>query len=333
MKDWIDFKELRSKLDFGKVLTHYGVELKLTGEQHHGFCPLPAHKGKKNSPSFSANLKRGIFQCFGCGESGNVLDFAVLMEGANPKDGAEVRKVAAKLAETFLGEGKVSKEEQPPHEEEKVVINAPLDFKLKGIDATHPYLSGRGLTQETINRFELGYCSRGILAKRIAIPIHDSTGNLVGYSGRVVDDESITEENPKYRFPGSRKRNGVLYEFRKSLVVYNAHRIAEPVDDLIVVEGFTSVWWLSQSVLTSVVGTMGASCSEAQAKLIVSKVKEDGRIWVFTDGDPAGARCAGEIIVRVSPHRFVRWVKLEDGKQPTDYAREELGVILPFAKV
>src|SRR5256885_1289545 len=84
MTNWIDFKELRKQLDFAKVLRHYGVELKLSGDQHHGFCPLPAHQGKKNSPSFSANIKRGIWQCFGCGEKGNLLDFAVLMERANP---------------------------------------------------------------------------------------------------------------------------------------------------------------------------------------------------------------------------------------------------------
>ena len=64
MNTWIDFKTLRSKLDFEQVLRHYGVEVKRKGEQHHGFCPLPNHQGKKNSPSFSANLERGIFQCF-----------------------------------------------------------------------------------------------------------------------------------------------------------------------------------------------------------------------------------------------------------------------------
>ena len=67
MTTWIDFKALRAKLDFEQVLRHYGIEVKRKGNQHHGYCPLPNHNGKKNSPSFSANLDRGIFQCFGCG--------------------------------------------------------------------------------------------------------------------------------------------------------------------------------------------------------------------------------------------------------------------------
>jgi len=87
MPAWVNFKELRARLSFEKVLEHYGVEVKRKGKQHHGYCPLPNHNGKRNSPSFSADLERGIFQCFGCGAKGNMLDFAALMSNADPKDG------------------------------------------------------------------------------------------------------------------------------------------------------------------------------------------------------------------------------------------------------
>ena len=94
MSEWIDFKELRSKLVFADVLRHYNVKLNIKGEKASGFCPLPTHQGQKKSPSFSADLTRGIWQCFGCGEKGNVLDFAVLMENGDPKNGEAVRRVA-----------------------------------------------------------------------------------------------------------------------------------------------------------------------------------------------------------------------------------------------
>ena len=48
MSTWVNFKELREKLNFEAVLRHYGVDVKRKGEQHHGFCPLPLHQGKKN---------------------------------------------------------------------------------------------------------------------------------------------------------------------------------------------------------------------------------------------------------------------------------------------
>jgi DNA primase len=309
------------------------VELKLSGDQHHGFCPLPNHNGKRNSPSFSANLKRGIWQCFGCGEGGNLLDFAVLMEHGNPKRGEDVRKVASLLKERFLGGTRPAEEEKSgaDNEDGKVVVNAPLDFELKGLDANHPYLLDRGFTPETIAHFGLGFCSRGLLANRIAIPLHNERGELVGYAGRVIDDEAITEENPKYRFPGRRKRKEVIHEFRKSLLLYNAHRIVAPVDDLVVVEGFAGVWWLYQADIFNAVGTMGASCSEEQAKAIVSLVSEDGRVWILTDGDSAGERCALSILVRVGSHRFTRWVRVEAGKQPTGFAPSELRDLFSLA--
>src|ERR1700730_7458516 len=100
--NWIDIEELKKQIDFSEVLRHYGVELKLKGDQHHGFCPLPLHKGKKNSASFSANVKRGIWQCFGCGQKGNLLDFAILMEKGNPKDGKDVQRIATRLTNQFV---------------------------------------------------------------------------------------------------------------------------------------------------------------------------------------------------------------------------------------
>jgi DNA primase len=334
--NWIDFKALRAKLDFEQVLRHYGVEVKRKGNQHQGFCPLPNHNGKKNSPSFSAQLEKGIFQCFGCGAKGNVLEFAALMEKADPKDGAALHKVAADLQKRFCPEiGDVASaetkkavakkpEKTEPKDELPVVINPPLGFELKDLDAEHLYLLSRGFTPETIAHFGLGFCSRGLLKDRVAIPLHDVAGALVGYAGRVVDDAAIGEDNPRYRFPGTRERDGMVFEFRKTLFLYNGFRIKAPVDDLIVVEGFTGVWWLHQNGLPNVVATMGADCSEKQVELIVSLVKPNGRVWIAPDGDKAGERHAQTLLSLISPHRFMRWVKMDEGKQPTDLTAAQL---------
>lgn len=333
MSTWIDFKELRAKLDFEAVLRHFNVEVKKKGRQHHGYCPLPNHNGKRNSPSFSANLERGIFQCFGCGAKGNLLEFAALMQNVSPEDGAALREVAIELQKKFCPKlGKPSKPEpkapeQPKPEPKKdipTLVNVPLDFELKNLDPEHPYLIGRNFNRGTIERFGLGFCSRGMLKDRIAIPLHDTAGKLVGYAGRVVDDKKITEENPRYRFPGERERDGKLFQFRKTLFLYNGHRLIGPMDDLIVVESFTAVWWLDQHGHTHVVGTMGADCSEEQSELIVSLVSPQGRVWTLSDGDPAGERFARSVLERVSRHRFVRWLPMGEGRQPTDLVSEQL---------
>jgi DNA primase len=122
-------------------------------------------------------------------------------------------------------------------------VNAPLDFELQSLDPKHPYLYERGFTDETIEHFGTGFCNRGMLKGRIAIPLHDPQGQLVGYAGRITRDDLVSEKCPKYLFPGERDRKGILLEFRKSLLLYNAHRIEKPVDHLFVVEGLSSLSW------------------------------------------------------------------------------------------
>jgi DNA primase len=358
---WVDFRELRAKLRFIDLLQHYHVELKIRGDRATGFCPLPNHPhhdGKRHSPSFSADLARGIFQCFGggCGAKGGILDFACYMEGADPTNSAALRRVALMLQDRFLlgdterrverqtdkrckgsttstteAAGEKGEAQQKPDEVEArpVTVNAPLNFTLKMLDVQHPYLKQRRLTQKTISDFGLGYCSRGLMQGRIAIPLHDAAGKLVGYAGRLVDDDKISDENPKYRFPGERDREGVHHEFRKSLLLYNAHRITPPAHDLVIVEGFASAWWLVQNGHRDVVAIMGSSCSPEQAAMIANLLDADGCVWAFTDGDDAGRACAASIFAELGAQRAVRWIKLDQGRQPTDCDEGELSRILP----
>jgi DNA primase len=337
MSAWIDFKSLRSQLDFEQVLHHYRVEVKRKGTQHHGFCPLPSHEGKKNSPSFSANLERGIFQCFGCGAKGNVLEFAALMERISLEDGAGLRRVALELAKRFCPNQVTTAPARPPErklgppspapKEGAAIINPPLDFELKGLDPKHPYLLGRGFTPETIVHFGLGFCGRGLLQGRVAIPLHDSKGRLIGYAGRVIEDKAVSETNPRYRFPSKRDRDGKVMEFRKTRFLYNGFRIQGPVEDLIVVEGFTAVWWLHQHGLPQVVATMGSDISEKQVELVTELVRPNGRLWVMPDGGVAGERFAEALLKSLSVHRPVRWVRLAKDQQPTDLSMENLRTV------
>jgi DNA primase len=59
---------------------------------------------------------------------------------------------------------------------------------LKDLDRQHPYLTERGLTMETIIDFALGYCAKGMMAGRIAIPIHNVEGKVVAYAGRIPEE-------------------------------------------------------------------------------------------------------------------------------------------------
>lgn len=358
-ESWVDFKQVREKVDILQVLESYGVELRVKGHQGQGFCPLPSHEGQRRSPSFSVHLKKGIWQCFGCGAKGNVIDLAARMEGLDPERKEDVRKAALLLQERFLGGGTPSDEReckparkrvvktastrrskadpeppQPEIESESAapeledarprVANAPLNFELKRLDPDHPYLRERKLTPETISHFGIGFCKQGMMKDRIAIPLHDAEGRLIGYAGRIVDDAKIGKDCPKYLLPGERERDGTVFEFHKSLFLFNGHRIAAPVEDLVVVEGFFGVFWLHQSGWKNVVALMGATCSPEQAALIVRMTDFDSRVWIMADGDAAGRRCAQSLFAEVAPDRFVRWLALDPDKQPEDCDSERL---------
>ena len=332
--NWINFKELRSKLSFLSVLEHYQIKVSEKGGQLIGFCPLPTHSGNKNSPSFSAHPEKGIFQCFGCGGKGNVLDFCVIMNGGNPKRGLDVRKTALKVSKLFniTSNGEERNGRAPDHsarrpQAENILVNEPLNFRLKDLDPTHPYLRKRGFSREIMDKFGVGFCSKGVFSGRITIPLHNSEGELIGYAGRVIDDSKISATNPKYLFPGKRGQGEDILEFHKSLFLYNGHRFTEPLDDLIVVEGFASVWWLTQCGFPEVVALMGWSLSIEQRDLVFELTNPNGRIWLLADGDKAGKQCAASLPSELAQGRFVKIIINED-KQPTDYSEQELKSLL-----
>ena len=165
----------------------------------------------------------------------------------------------------------------------------PLDFVLQGLDAKHPYLPGRGFTAKTVQHFGLGFASRGLMKDRIAIPLKNHDGALVDYAGRLVNDEQVGEDNPKYRFPGDREKAGTRIAFRKSELLYHPDELRGCRSKyLFLVEGFASVWWFWQHGIRSVTVVMGASISLRQVELICELTSDNARIVLIPDGNDAG---------------------------------------------
>ena len=318
MRVWINFTELRKKLRFEDVLTHYGVSVRRKGEQHIGPCPLPNHIGSKSAPCFSANLERGIFQCFQCKASGNLLEFAALMARLNPEDGKALRKVAVELQTRFCPAGASSRKQKKAASSDAPLVNPPLDFELKGLDSGHPFFEEARLSKESVAHFGLGFCGRGLLSGRIATPLHGPDGKRVGYAGLAVE-----AEGPRWLFPADRERNGVELRFRKERLLFNAHRLSQ-CEDLVVVADIESVWRLHECGYDAAVATMSDGCSQEQAVLIAFLLKPDGGLWILSRGDEAGSRFAHAVVEHVAPSRFVRWVKLARDKSPCDLPPDEL---------
>ena len=186
----------------------------------------------------------------------------------------------------------------------KRLINPPLDFELKDLDQEHRSLDSLRISRETIEEFGIGYCARrGMFQNRIAIPIHNESGDLVAYCGRITDDSETSSHNPLYLFPDMervRKHDNALIVFDRSKLVYNAHRIDSPVDELIVVEDIRLVWLLYEMGKENTVALLDPSAKK-QASIISSLVHEQGLIWFLS-----GTDAPSEMLGHLSMNRAVR---------------------------
>ncbi len=191
-----------------------------------------------------------------------------------------------------------------------------MTFTLK-LDLKHPYLEGRGVTPELAAAFGVGYCARGMMGGRIAIPIHDAAGNLVAYAGRWPGEPPAGEE--RYKLPVG---------FKKSLVLYNLHRLKYS-EEVVLVEGYWSVMRLYDLGVPAV-ALMGRSLSPQQEELLVSAGVKRGvkRLVLLLDGDVPGRQAAAELLPRLARRFFVRLVEPPDDAQPDTISPETLRELL-----
>lgn len=199
-------------------------------------------------------------------------------------------------------------------------MNPPLGVTLS-LDPKHPYLARRGLTPETVAEFGLGYCGRGLMRGRIAIPIHDEAGELVAYAGRWPADDGWPEGEGKYKLPKG---------FEKIAVLFNLHRVLRSdrfeSDAVILVEGFFSVFWITQlECVGNVVALMGRDLSEAQEALLCEHFSQ---VTLLLDGDAPGREATAALLPRLARHVHVKAPVMPEGTSPDGMTFDELASLL-----
>lgn len=320
-RGFVDFKVVKQAVSIVQVLERYGFmkNLKRNGDSLTGPCPL--HDGHTQG-QFKVSISKNCWNCFGkCKSGGNVLDFV------SRKEDVGIREAAALIAEWFeilpaSEPREKNKESQkkaaadPTDPEGRGEGNKPLGFSLNYLDPNHRYLVERGLSEETIKTFGLGYCKKGIMAERIAIPIHNLAGEIVGYAGRWPGDPP--EDKPKYKLPEG---------FRKSLEVFNIHRAATalPEQPLVVVEGVFDCLKIWQAGFFRVVAVMGNLLSDEQSELLIKAAAPKGRIALMFDEDEAGRSGRQHALLRLSETCYVKVIRLpKEGTQPESLSQQKL---------
>lgn len=295
--------EIKDKCNIVDVIGSF-IKLKRTGQNYQGLCPFHIEK----TPSFNVNEKKGLYHCFGCGVGGDVINFIMRYQNVEFLEAVEI--LASKYG---INVEKKEKSVQnykslyDIHENFAKLANDIL-FSEKGRTAL-AYLNKRGINRELIEMFTLGYISETqdfskILSLydiktikesglfiiksgsyisrfngRIVIPIRNSSGKIVAFSGR-----SIHGEQPKYI--NSPETN----IFKKRETLFNLDRAKkESNKSLFLVEGYFDVIALERYGFTPTVCTMGTSLSLEHVKIL--KRFFDEVVLIF-DGDNAGKMAA-----------------------------------------
>lgn len=342
-------EQIKSRLPIAEVLASY-ITLIPTGTQFKAKCPFHNEK----TASFSISPERGLYYCFGCGAKGDVLNFVTEFEGVDFKGAL---KILADRAGIVLSayQGKTSEEVDETDRLYQTLDDASSRYEkeLQSNTEALEYLKARGLTDETISTFRIGYApnewrylsgsasigdgiflERAGLAKktekgyydrfrgRIMFPLSDSSGRIVAFSGRMFPD---TPEGPKYlNSPETEvfQKSRILFGFDKAKQAIRKHNFA------IMVEGQMDLVLSHQAGFKNTVATSGTAVSEQSATdmgaqlVVLSRLTPN--LFLAFDGDEAGAKAlARAALVALTLGMNPKVVALPSGVDPADYILKE----------
>lgn len=356
----INFKAIKDAASFERVLAYYDIEHRGRSDQRKALCPF--HNDTK--PSLNVNLTKKVFNCYPCGDGGDIIKFVAKKEYPADPDGHRI-EAAEKLAEICgipLDHGRVGASHKPaektddapeqttvespapaptssaePEQSQTAPDNPPLTFQLK-VDPTHPYLAVRGLSPEAVETFGLGYCvsEKSIMRQRILIPIHNERGELVAYAGRWPADSGWPEGTDKYTLPP---------KFHKLRVLFNLNRVIPGMRDgqwpghdhhIVLVEGFFGAFAVHP--FAPCAALMGSALSDDHLELLnqagirfVTLVLDGPSRGFSADQHRLWVDRSTVIVRNLAAHGiFVRARELADGEQPDTISRERLASLVSF---
>ena len=336
-------EEVRARNDIVDLVSQY-VKLKRAGSSYVGLCPFHNEK----SPSFNVSPAKQMYYCFGCGAGGNVFNFVMQYENYTF---LEAVQYLAERSGVTLPEPEDSPEARRASEKKQVLLEINklaagyFYYQLKRENGRKAleYLTGRGLTDETIRRFGLGYSDkysddlyrylksknysdeilkdsglfvvddrRGLSDKfwnRVIFPIMDVNSRVIGFGGRVMGDGK-----PKYL----NSPETMIFDKSRNLYGLHAARTSRK-KNLILCEGYMDVITMHQAGFTNAVASLGTAFTSGHASLVRRYTEE---ALLLYDSDEAGVKAALRAIPILSEAGIAsRVVHLEPYKDPDEFIK------------
>ena len=327
------------------------VTLKRAGASYKACCPFHNEK----TPSFVVTPSKGIYKCFGCGKSGTAVGFVMEHESMTYVEALRylAKKYNVEIVETEESAEDIAKRQRG----ESLLLVSEFAGKFfidsmktqEGQVIGYQYFRSRGLTDETIRKYGLGWApaqSRTAFADaaraagykeeylldtglckqyddgrvvdtfhdRVMFPIHSTSGRIIAFGGRTLkSDKNI----PKY----VNSKETEIYVKSKSLYgIYFAKNEMSRQDKCILVEGYLDVLSMHQLGITNVVASSGTSLTVEQIRLIR---KFTDNVTIIYDGDGAGIKAAlrgTDLVLKEGMN--VKIVLLPDGQDPDDFSKK-----------
>lgn len=333
--------DLLNRIDLIEILSQR-IRLKKSGNNFVGLCPFHQEK----TPSFSAHPTKQFYYCFGCGASGNAINFLMQYERLTFPEAVENLAHQAGLTLPQASQQKNDRSNTLYACLEKACKH--YEHQLKQTPKAIEYLKARGLTGTTAKRFRLGYApsqwqfifnklshqgqhkkmlleSGLVNAKheryydrfrdRIMFPIRNTQGKTIGFGGRSLDGSE-----PKYL---NSPETSIFHKKYELYGLYEAKSHHTQLDPLLVVEGYMDVLSLAQHGITNVVGTLGTAIT---AQHVQKMLRYSHTIIFCFDGDEAGRTAAWRALETTLPvmrdDLHVGFLFFEAGHDPDSFVRQ-----------
>ncbi|WP_343153755.1 DNA primase [Buchnera aphidicola (Mindarus keteleerifoliae)] len=323
------------------------IKLEKKGENYYSLCPFHDEK----TPSFSVNVKKQFFYCFGCKENGNVIDFLMnyeklsFIESIKELSEKNGLKLPFQRKKIFFDKSYLLKK-NIHFVLEKISFLYKKNIFLTQFKNIYNYLLNRGLSKKTIKRFSIGYAGNkkcflsehfkqyeeyltpsGMIIeskekmydrfyRRITFPIQDKKGKINGFGGR-----NIFNNFPKYI---NSPETSVFHKKNNLYGIYQIYKKTKNPKYVLVVEGYMDVIMLSQFNINYSISLLGTAISNFQITNLFEVTKKI--IYCF-DGDKAGQEAIWKALMLTLPYltdeKTVKFILLPENEDPDSIIRKE----------
>ena len=306
-------KEIKSAANILAIIGDYNIPLRRSGVNYKASCPFHV----EDTASFIVSPGKGIYKCFGCGVGGdNAVKFVQEIEGISFVEALKKvgRRYGIDVPDKELSSEQllVFKKREQAVESLNKQYNGFKDALRKSEGAMKWLKGERGITEESIEKWGLGYAESGFFGGRITYPIHNATGELAGFTGRRLKEDL----DPKF------KNSPESDLFKKSELLYGFHHAKMKIYALkkcYIVEGQHDVLVMHQNGFLNTVAPSGTALTVHQITMIKPWTKN---IVLLLDGDKAGRDAAiRHITTLLSEQMNIRVVLLPEAEDPDSFLR------------